>query len=287
MIQYRISYQELAEKIEAEKPGWMARAETKTVEDSSIWSEVKVVYMRLQGGSKCAYCERKMESEEFGKGEQAVDHFRPKKRVKVWKAPQNLIDEGIVFTVPPKDNKGYPALCYHLFNYAAACNPCNSILKKDYFPIAGTYQIGSDGTETLHRTELPYLIYPIGDFHARPESFIEFRGLSPRPVHEEGYERNRALVTIEFFRLDDMARKNLFIERAEVIAILYPRLEKLNASMSESEKQVASRIVTAYTSGTYRHTNCARNFKRLYETDKTEAKRVHDRAEEFLATKPP
>ncbi|MCX6381884.1 MAG: hypothetical protein NT023_20810 [Armatimonadetes bacterium] len=135
MIQYRISYQELTEKIEAEKPGWMERAKTKTVDDSAVWSEVKVVYMRIQGGSKCAYCERKMESESVGLGEQAVDHFRPKGRIQAWEAPQDLIDEGISFTAPPQDNKGYPALRYHVFNYAAACNPCNTILKKgNYSP---------------------------------------------------------------------------------------------------------------------------------------------------------
>ena len=81
MICYPISRADLEQRIREESDTWFARASQRTEyfrkqgryeEKSSIWSEVKVVYMRLQGKSKCAYCERKMESEDLGKVEQDV-----------------------------------------------------------------------------------------------------------------------------------------------------------------------------------------------------------------------
>ena len=51
-------------------------------------------------------------------------------------------------TAPPGDNNGYYLLAYHLLIYAVACKPCNSGLKKDYFPIAGDYDLtGEDPAE--------------------------------------------------------------------------------------------------------------------------------------------
>src|SRR4030088_1152429 len=94
MIRYAVTRQQLDQLIEDQSPGWLQKAGERTeqfrqlaryTEKSSIWSKVKPVYMRLQGDSKCAYCERKLESIDYGKGEQDVEHFRPKKGLKVWK----------------------------------------------------------------------------------------------------------------------------------------------------------------------------------------------------------
>jgi len=102
MIQYFVSRQKLEALIEAESPGWLSRAAARTAEfrnkgryeeASSIWSQVKPVYMRFQGFSKCAYCERMLESIDYGKGEQAVEHFRPKRRVKAWPVPETLVKQ--------------------------------------------------------------------------------------------------------------------------------------------------------------------------------------------------
>jgi hypothetical protein len=103
MIAYQITKSKLESLIDAEAPGWRQRAALRTEgfrqkgryeEDSSIWSEVKVVYMRLQGDCKCAYCERKLESIDFGKIEQDVEHFRPKGSVRAWKLPKAFKDQG-------------------------------------------------------------------------------------------------------------------------------------------------------------------------------------------------
>jgi hypothetical protein len=206
MIAYQITKSKLESLIDAEAPGWRQRAALRTEgfrqkgryeEDSSIWSEVKVVYMRLQGDCKCAYCERKLESIDFGKIEQDVEHFRPKGSVRAWKLPKAFKDQGILATNVPKKGRGYFLLPYHPFNYSAACKPCNSALKKDYFPIAGKYSLTGDNPAKLTK-EKPFLICPIGDFDDAPEDLIRFHGVSPQPVAAKGHNRERALVTIEF-----------------------------------------------------------------------------------------
>jgi hypothetical protein len=58
MIKYPVTRKKLEQLIEQKKPGWLARAAERTDqflasgsfdETSSIWSEVKPVYMQLQG----------------------------------------------------------------------------------------------------------------------------------------------------------------------------------------------------------------------------------------------
>jgi hypothetical protein len=60
-----------------------------------------------------------------------------------------------------------------------------------------------------------------------------------------GHKRHRALVTIEFFKLDDEAkRKNLFRERALVIVALLPQLENAKGSGPAADK--ARKLVNAH-----------------------------------------
>ena len=291
MIGYRITLKRLKEKITAESADWLTRAAERTErfrtlgrfdEDSSIWSEVKVVFMRLQGEGKCVYCERKLESETFGAVEQDVEHFRPKGNVKTWKAPQSLTAEGISFTTVPNEDRGYFLLPYHPFNYSAACKPCNSVLKKDYFPIAGSYKLTGENPKKL-LTEKPYLLYPVGDFDDDPERVIQFHGTSPQSAAATGHKRARALVTIEFFKLDDMAkRKNLFRERAMVVIALFPQLQALTGSGTPAEKAAAQALVDGFTSTKAAHTNCAKCFRRLFDANPAEAKAVFDKACQFI-----
>jgi hypothetical protein len=292
MIQYRITKAKLEALIEAEVPArgnaqsWLQRAATRTAgfrekgyyhEKSSIWSEVKAVYMRLQGNGKCAYCERKLEAIDLGKIEQDVEHFRPKGSVKAWKIPSALANEGIAFSPAPPPGKGYYLLPYHLFNYSAACKPCNSSLKKDFFPIAGTYNLKGDNPVNLKK-EKPFLICPVGDFDDAPEDLIKFHGVSPQPVAKLGHRRARALVTIHFFRLDDEAkRKNLIRERAMIITALYPQLKALKSG-SASEKKIARILIKGYTASNAPHTNCAKSLQKLFRDNPPEAAQVFEKA---------
>jgi hypothetical protein len=290
MIGYRISEADLKKLIEAEVPGWIKRAKTRTdqfvaageyTEENTIWSEIKVVYMRLQGDSKCVYCERKLESEQRGKAEQDVEHFRPKSSVRNWRVPEALQREGVSVTSPGQKAPGYHRLPYHLFNYSAACKPCNSALKSDCFPIAGKYRFGGGNPKTLN-AEKPLLIYPIGDFDADPETLIRFHGVSPQPAAADGHERHRALTTIAFFELDDaIQRKNLLRERAVVITTLYPQLEVL-AGPAHPGKVVARQLVDGFCSPKAAHSNCARSYTALHGRDRAEALAIFERAAAFI-----
>jgi len=293
MIAYRVTKAQLEALIEAESPGWQQRAKTRTdrfrqkgfyEETSSIWSEVKKVYMRLQGGSKCAYCERKLEDIDFGTIEQDVEHFRPKGSVRAWKLPKSLKAQGITTTAVPNEDCGYFLLPYHPFNYSAACKPCNSALKKDYFPIAGKYDLTGDDPAKLLK-EKPFLICPVGDFDDAPEDLIRFHGVSPQAAAPNGHDRERALVTIEFFKLDDETkRKNLIRERAFIIVTLYSYLEKLAEGAMGNTKTDAQNIVDGLTSPKTAHTNCARSFRVLFQRSRPEAKAVFDSALKLVAS---
>ncbi len=292
MTGYRISRKELEALVDAHAPGWLGRARERTrkfrklgrhEESSSIWSEVKAVYMTLQGASKCAFCERKLESLEYGLGEQAVEHFRPKGRISAWPLPPELTASGVAVTKPAKG--GYHLLAYDLFNYSAACNPCNSGLKRDYFPVAGNHRTSGRRPEELAAEELPLLLYPIGDFDERPEDLIQFNGLSPFAVAKSGHKRHRALVTIEFFKLDSAERKNLLRERACVIVGLFPALQTLSRKRaSESNRTIAQQTVDGFTSVRAPHTNCARSFERLFKSSRADAGAIYERAVNLIAS---
>ena len=292
MIGYSITRKELEALIEEEKPGWLKKAAIRTAvfrkngkyeEKSNVWSEIKPVYMKLQGDCKCSYCERKLESIDYGKGEQDVEHFRPKSSVREWNMPKQLAAQGIKTTEVPGAG-GYYLLPYNIFNYSAACKPCNTVLKSDCFPIAGAYDLSADSPEALLK-ENPYLIYPIGDFDTAPEKLIRFHGVSPQAVAKAGHERARALVTIEFFKLDDEAsRKNLFRERAMIICALFPQFKTITGSSSVSAKKTAQNLIDGFISPKSAHTNCARCFRQLYEADPVEAEKIYELAGNFIAS---
>jgi hypothetical protein len=295
MIGYPISRLELAQLIDQQVPGWLSRARTRTGEfrkkrrfsepNGSIWSEVKPIYMRLQGESKCAFCERKLEAEEYGKGEQAVEHFRPKGNVSNWRLPTRLANLGVTLTEAPKRKGGYYLLAYDLFNYSAACNPCNSALKRDYFPIAATHDLTGDSPEALIK-EKPLLIYPIGDFDADPENLIRFNGISPYAAGRTDEEIRRAWITIEFFKLDSIKRDNLMLERARIITFLFAALERANdPNESRSSRASWNGLVTNFRSKKMPHTNCTNCFCELYLRDPAIAKEVFNVASDFIASK--
>lgn len=289
MIHYPITQAELEKKIGQD---WLDRAAERTAvfkqqgyyeEKSSIWSEVKPVYMALQGNGKCAYCERQLEEVTLGKVEQDVEHFRPKGNIKAWKPTKKLADAGIAFSPVPASGLGYYLLPYHPFNYAAACKPCNSTLKKDYFPIAAKYNLKGSNPAKL-KTEKPYLIYPIGDVDTDPEKLIEFRGASPVAVAKSGHARNRALVTIEFFKLDDPdKRKNLYRDRAILIMALFPLLQKTKTGTA-AQKATARATVDGFLKPELKHLNCARSFDRLFAENSVEAEAVYESAVKLMTT---
>lgn len=283
MIRYNISKADIEALIEEEKPGWLARAAERTDhfaqvgeydESSSIWAEVKPVFMRLQH-EKCAYCERNLGSEKYGKIEFDLEHFRPKKKARPWKLTTKLKNAGVTITAPQQgsNDPGYHLLAYNPVNYCTSCKTCNSNLKNDHFPIEGPRNSGGSDPVAL-RSEKPLLINPVGDFDDDPAELIGFRGLSPMAIGNTDYKKHRGLVSIAFFKLDDHRRKDIFRERARVIVSLYSFLDNADSAESDEIKEAYESLVETYTLPSSPHTNCAACFLKLYEEDKDEAKEI-------------
>ncbi len=294
MIRYDVSLTDLEEQVDRKSKTWRARALARKTElrrtkvyatGGPGWSDIKIVYMTLQGGGKCVYCERKLEAVEIGLIEQDVEHFRPKSQVSPWPIPDRLTTFKIPIT-KPKATGGYYLLPHELYNYAASCKPCNSVCKVDYFPISGTYKLdGNDPTKL--KTEKPLLIYPLGTWDDDPESLIRFNGISPYAIKKTGHGKHRALVTIAFFKLDDVKlRSNLFLERAQALIALYQRLKDADDNTkSAQERQDARDDVTISTSSQMPHANCMRSFVDLYKTDPVQAKATYEDARKFRSSK--
>lgn len=289
MIRYLITLDELKDLIGKD---WLRKAKMRTTkfrnkgyfdEKSSIWSEIKPIYMKLQGESKCAFCERKLESVEYGKGEQDVEHFRPKKDVKPWKVPDELAPLAIPFAAIADAGKGYHLLSYHPFNYSASCKPCNSVLKGNYFPIAGAYNLTSEDPVALLNEE-SYIIYPIGDFDDDPEDLIAFYGILPYSKVNNGFKHQKALVTINFFGLNDVNnRKNLFRERGSIILTLHPLLKTVNSNVqSVLDKTTAQELIDLAVSSKAPHSNCARSYVKLFNENPAVAEELFYKVKEFI-----
>ena len=288
MIRYAVTRDKLRARVEQHVPGWTARARERTdcfrekkkyEEDNSIWSKVKPIFMEVQGGGKCCFCERKYEPGPLGRYELDIEHFRPKREVK--HCPQDRVGKGIPLTAPAAGNDGYYLLAYHLLNYAAACKPCNSGLKRNYFPIAGGYDLNCENPEKMD-AERHWLLYPIGSLDMDPEEVISFRGIFPQSKHADPHVRQRGLATIAFFRLDDVdERKNLLLERAMVVIALHGQLEKAK-DRNDAKAAALVKILLAPSS---RHANCARSFARLFHSDRAEANTIAEEAENFLLSR--
>ena len=231
--------------------------------------------MELQNG-KCCFCERQYELGQLGRHELDIEHFRPKGTVK--RCPQAQVGKGLPLTVPAANNSGYYLMAYNLFNYAVACKPCNSALKSNYFPIAGTYQMDGANPAKM-KAEKAWLLFPVGSLDVDPEVVISFRGIWPRSVHRSPTLQKRGVATITFFQLDDVtARKTLLLERARLIVALHGQLV-------QGQKPKAVELVNHMRSAGSPHTNCARSFERLFRSNQREAAAVADEAHDFLSSR--
>ena len=243
---------------------------------TNIWSRIKSVYMALQG-SKCAFCERGIEDQPI---DQDVEHFRPKKTVKRWPIPKSIEQElqagGSQIRQPATGSeRGYRLLAYHPWNFVASCKTCNSVFKRSYFPIAGPRVPDARKPTTLRQRERPYLIFPLGDLDADPEDLITFHGLSPQPGRN-GFDRLRALVTIDLLGLDDhRKRKGLLLDRARAI-------EKLYIALDSTSPEAAAVVTRLATSPDEPHANCLRSFERLWRRRPQEARALYEPIRKLL-----
>jgi hypothetical protein len=291
VIRYAISPAQIRARIEKINEDWFDDTAAvlaalpdppKSSDFKPLWTQIKAVYIELQH-SKCCFCEKLLE----GNIEQDVEHFRPKAEVKPWKVPDRLAAQGIAAQQPADSSSepGYHQLAYSPFNYAMACKTCNSTLKKNYFPIEGTRDYGA--TDPTHlRGEKALLIYPIGSVDDDPQQLITFEALSPVPNSSNGFNRRRALVTIELCRLDDSTRRRpLFKLRAALVRMLFLEMEGHADAGSESRRKKHRTAIELLTSPEMPFTSCLRSFKHLYETDPARAVEIADECLKFMKTK--
>jgi hypothetical protein len=291
MIRYEVSSSRLRELIEAEKPGWLDRARQRTEsfvqagkydETSSIWSEVKAVYMRLQH-NKCAYCERRLASEEFGGAiEHDLEHYRPKNTVVAWPTEAIAAERDIRFHFATGDglDNGYFWLAYEPLNYCTSCKKCNTPLKLNYFPVAA--QRGADAVvpEALNEVERPFLVFPLGDLDEAPENIITFDGILAIPRKRNGPRWRRAKVTIAFFELNN--REELQRERAECLVALDNALAILESDLPDDRKQQAQRDIERMQSSRSPHASCVRAACEAYVADRSRMIELFQAARDYL-----
>jgi hypothetical protein len=292
VIRYPITLDELRARIEAEAPGWPAKAARRTErfrragrydEKAGIWNLVKAVYWQLQHG-KCAYCERCLADPSFGGSiEYDVDHHRPKGAVREWPTAEIARERDIAygFSTGAPFPEGYYLLAYHVLNYAVVCKKCNSPLKASFFPVAGERGAQSDDPAAL-REERPFLLYPLGGLDDDPEEILTFIGINPVPRLKRGPRRRLAQVTIDFFELDQ--REELRRERALVLCSLYFALSSLRV---ESLREHAVRAVETLLAPAAEHASCARAFRVLYDVDRPRAEAIFQAALEYLESQSP
>ena len=131
--------------------------------------------------------------------------------------------------------------------------------------------------------ERPWLLYPIGRLDVDPAEVITFDGIFARSDATDQQLKQRGLVTIVFFGLDDLvARKNLLKERAQVILTLHAMLVK-----TEEGDADARALVDAMLASTAPHANCARSFNRLFRSNRPRADEVLSDIVRFLASRSP
>lgn len=290
MIRIDVGSRELKSEVEAFKPGWIGRAKIRTAnfitnenyeESSSIWSEIKPVYMKVQA-FKCAYCERALGGRLVGRGEHDLEHYRPKNNVKVWPnaTAKRERDLNYAFSTGGNLQTGYYWLAYNLGNYVTACKSCNSALKSNYFPIAGTRPRGVRTIRQLNSSEKPFLIYPLGRSDVDPRTLITFLGAVAMPKPKRGAGKQRAQVTIDFFRLND--RDELWTERFNCIREMWSHYDRLNNSGNARSRKDARQSIDELREPDSPHSSCANAFYDLCDTDTEDAYRVYQDARDYV-----
>jgi len=289
VIRHRVSEAQLREAIDEVAPTWRQRAEIRTDQHleentytgkSPSWSEIKPVYMNVQH-DKCAYCERPLEDEKYGKLECDVEHFRPKNTVPAWPSPALAAERDLSYEFPtgaPLPG-GYYGLAHSPNNYAVACKPCNTPLKHNYFPIEGQRVRGGRREVDEYDEERALLPFPLGERGTKPQTVIGFEGLAAVTRYRSGRRHRMGRVTIDFFDLN--GREALLRQRAQVIEGLWFAL-LVRDDPGSSNSAIAQRVIDNAKRTDQPHTNCARAFIAEYERDPAHARALAEEIIDYL-----
>ncbi len=295
MIRIPVEADDLEQRIESAKNGWIARGierngklladgnyhEIRALDEEPLprWRDVKSVWRELQE-QKCAYCEKPM-AEEYGSGEHHVEHYRPKRETKPWVETKTLPGPDLDFPVGMGRRGGYFWLTYDPANYCTACGSCNSPLKSSRFPILGQPGDLGDDPATLLVKEKPILPFPIGELDQDPEEIVRWNGFTAYHADTATEVGQRGKGTIEFFQLNK--RQDLKRGRASQIVGLWRQLKReRRADLSPEQRQQArSRVDDALTSIKRPFAGCVRAFVRLARADWDSAARLFEAIEAY------
>lgn len=287
MIRYPVTRQELEDAVDAVSSDWRDRAAARTQrlvalqrwtdefqddEERVTWSEVKKVFRDLQH-EKCAYCERRLDSDPdlptLGSQEHDLEHFRPKSKTIPWKKRALFPEQHVDFRKGMGRKQGYFWLAFELWNWCTSCKRCNSQLKGNRFPLSksGTSGSPTDSVPDLQETERPLLVYPLGELDRDPEQLLEFHGLTVRPRAPAGGDRHRGRAVIAFFLLN---AGGLVQSRAVWLTLTWNHLVKDLDGDSAGREKVDSWLASTKVP----HAAAVRAFIRLGRGDRARAEAV-------------
>jgi hypothetical protein len=211
--------------------------------------------------------------------------------VEVWPTAEMQQSRNIDFDHLPLGHaypSGYYWLAYHVLNFSVACKKCNTLLKLNFFPIAGRRGPREALQERL-QGERPYLIYPLAEWEDNPEELIGFLGIIPVARKKRGFGRDRADVTIKFFELspDDDGREELGRERARQLVALDNALGVLESSPTEERKSAALGDIEQLVRNSSPHASCVRSALGLYRKHPQQAGNLFAAAREYLDSHSP
>lgn len=183
--------------------------------DSNIYGheEVKTALRNLQHGI-CCYCESCYESTTFGD----VEHYRPKGYYQ-----QHKGDE--------QHRPGYYWLAYKWENLMYACEKCNRIYKKNYFPLKDPSKRFDKDLRNISQEE-PLLINPYEE--KNPEQHLTFDENRIIPLTDEGK------ASIEYYGLD---REELNESRRDIYVPLRALAETLQIMKGSMLEQPTEEIL--------------------------------------------
>ena len=212
-----------------------------------------------------------------------IEHFRPKGAVDGWPTQEIRKERNIAyrFKTSAAWPQGYYLPAFRPENYLTACKVCNSVLKRSFFPIAGTRGRQSDDPRAL-AAEKPFLIYPLGDQDDDPEQVLSFEGIFPRPHTRSGPRHRRAQVMIDLFELD--TREGLLLERAQQLTAVMSALIVLKNHPSPADEAFANREIELRKSISSAHSNCVRSFLKLHDDTPSRAREIADSVMEYRET---
>jgi len=135
-----------------------------------------------------------------------------------------------------------------------------------------------ENPSTESDAEIPLLLFPIGQDDVDCEDLISFEGAVPTVVVSSGVPFERAITTIEFFRLGRAdVRGKLFKERCFKIITINSILEGVDPANFDT---ILKNMIANYSD----HSSCGRSYVELLKSDKTKAAEVLSEAKEFVRT---